>query len=72
MKCPRTMASRPTVSAALSGSRHQALLCRLQIPLEKGYSQMEWMRLAKTHPDLAGETQVRLHVLSRRDWASHC
>lgn len=25
-----------------------------KIPLEKGYSQMDWMRLTRTHPDLAG------------------
>lgn len=25
-----------------------------KVPLEKGYSQMEWMRLTKTHSDLAG------------------
>ncbi|KAL3144400.1 hypothetical protein ABBQ32_004152 [Trebouxia sp. C0010 RCD-2024] len=25
-----------------------------KIPLEKGYSQMDWMRLTKSHPDLAG------------------
>lgn len=25
-----------------------------KIPLEKGYSQMDWMRLTNTHPDLAG------------------
>eukprot|EP01023_Acetabularia_acetabulum_P007024 TRINITY_DN12985_c0_g1_i2.p2 TRINITY_DN12985_c0_g1~~TRINITY_DN12985_c0_g1_i2.p2 ORF type:complete len:192 (+),score=30.99 TRINITY_DN12985_c0_g1_i2:199-774(+) len=25
-----------------------------KIPLEKGYSQMDWMRLTKTHKDLAG------------------
>ena len=27
----------------------------MQIPLEKGYSQMDWMRLTKSHPDLAGK-----------------
>lgn len=26
-----------------------------QVPLEKGYSQMEWMQLSRKHPDLAGQ-----------------
>lgn len=30
----------------------------VQVPLEKGYSQMEWMKLARTHPDLAGVVRV--------------
>ncbi len=25
-----------------------------KVPLEKGYSQMDWMRTMRTHPDLAG------------------
>ena len=25
-----------------------------KVPLEKGYSQMDWLRLCRTHPDLAG------------------
>ncbi len=37
---------------------HFGVLYWLQIPLEKGYSQMEWMRLAKTHPDLLGNHTV--------------
>ncbi len=36
----------------MSGITHSN--CHLQIPLEKGYSQMDWMRLTRTHPDLAG------------------
>ncbi|KAL3516456.1 hypothetical protein ACH5RR_023358 [Cinchona calisaya] len=27
---------------------------RTKVPFEKGYSQMDWMRLTRTHPDLAG------------------
>ncbi|GAA0151797.1 reductase [Lithospermum erythrorhizon] len=27
---------------------------RAKIPLEKGYSQMDWLKLTRTHPDLAG------------------
>ncbi|KAJ8748834.1 hypothetical protein K2173_011394 [Erythroxylum novogranatense] len=27
---------------------------RAKVPFEKGYSQMDWLRLTQTHPDLAG------------------
>ncbi|XP_021277165.1 cytochrome b5 domain-containing protein RLF [Herrania umbratica] len=27
---------------------------RTKVPFEKGYSQMDWLRLTQTHPDLAG------------------
>lgn len=27
---------------------------RAKVPFEKGYSQMDWMKLTRTHPDLAG------------------
>ncbi|KAG0494167.1 hypothetical protein HPP92_005161 [Vanilla planifolia] len=27
---------------------------RAKVPFEKGYSQMDWLKLTKTHPDLAG------------------
>lgn len=27
---------------------------RTKVPFEKGYSQMDWLRLTRTHPDLAG------------------
>lgn len=27
---------------------------RTKVPFEKGYSQLDWMRLTQTHPDLAG------------------
>lgn len=29
-------------------------VARTKVPFEKGYSQMDWMRLTRTHPDLAG------------------
>jgi hypothetical protein len=28
---------------------------RAKIPFEKGYSQMDWLKLTRTHPDLAGQ-----------------
>lgn len=41
---------------------------RAKVPFEKGYSQMDWMKLTRTHPDLAGTLYVLLfpsecHVL---------
>ncbi|MBA0592316.1 hypothetical protein Gorai_009299 [Gossypium raimondii] len=27
---------------------------RTKVPFEKGYSQMDWLKLTQTHPDLAG------------------
>ncbi|KAJ0095998.1 hypothetical protein Patl1_17160 [Pistacia atlantica] len=27
---------------------------RTKVPFEKGYSQVDWLRLTQTHPDLAG------------------
>ncbi|KAI3431757.1 hypothetical protein D9Q98_004799 [Chlorella vulgaris] len=37
-------------------SRHQRIVPapRRKVPFEKGYSQMDWVRLTQTHPDLAG------------------
>lgn len=28
---------------------------RAKVPFEKGYSQMDWLKLTRTHPDLAGK-----------------
>jgi hypothetical protein len=28
---------------------------RAKVPFEKGYSQMDWLKLTQTHPDLAGK-----------------
>ncbi|KAF3560819.1 hypothetical protein DY000_02019414 [Brassica cretica] len=29
-------------------------ITRTKVPFEKGYSQMDWLKLTRTHPDLAG------------------
>ena len=50
----------PPVSAA--GTR--AVPGRNKVTLEKGFSQVDWMRLTKTHPDLAGERCTCLHALA--------
>lgn len=31
---------------------------RTKVPFEKGYSQMDWLKLTRTHPDLAGWLSV--------------
>lgn len=33
---------------------------RTKVPFEKGYSQMDWLKLTRTHPDLAGPLVVLL------------
>lgn len=30
-------------------------ITRTKVPFEKGYSQMDWLKLTRTHPDLAGK-----------------
>ena len=34
---------------------------RTKVPFEKGYSQMDWLKLTRTHPDLAGICETALH-----------
>lgn len=33
---------------------------RAKVPFEKGYSQMDWLKLTRTHPDLAGTLYLLL------------
>lgn len=38
---------------------------RAKVPFEKGYSQMDWLKLTQTHPDLAGShTQFFYYAIS--------
>lgn len=37
---------------------------RAKVPFEKGYSQMDWLKLTRTHPDLAGSCTEFLVVQS--------
>lgn len=32
-------------------------ITRTKVPFEKGYSQMDWLKLTRTHPDLAGKAK---------------
>ncbi|XP_050894390.1 cytochrome b5 domain-containing protein RLF isoform X3 [Lathyrus oleraceus] len=52
---------------------------RAKVPFEKGYSQMDWLKLTRTHPDLAGlkgqsnrrlisMDEVRKHKLEGEMW----
>ncbi|KAL9260112.1 Cytochrome b5 domain-containing protein [Drosera capensis] len=55
--------SRKTASASIIDSvsapaKQKAVVqkpkARAKVPFEKGYSQMDWLKLTRTHPDLAG------------------
>ncbi|KAI5681354.1 hypothetical protein M9H77_02581 [Catharanthus roseus] len=45
---------------------------RAKVPFEKGYSQMDWMRLTQTHPDLAGlKGQSNKRLISLNEVKQH-
>lgn len=39
----------------LKASSARKPITRTKVPFEKGYSQMDWLKLTRTHPDLAGK-----------------
>ncbi|KAF8048546.1 hypothetical protein N665_2480s0006 [Sinapis alba] len=41
-------------SEILKASSARKPITRTKVPFEKGYSQMDWLKLTRTHPDLAG------------------
>lgn len=43
----------PSVSAQPKPVKKSAV--RAKVPFEKGYSPMDWLKLTRTHPDLAGK-----------------
>lgn len=45
---------------------------RAKVPFEKGYSQMDWLRLTQTHPDLAGilKGSCIIIILTKIPWYS--
>jgi len=47
-------AQRTCVTRGLPQARTKQPARPGKVPLEKGYSQMDWLRLTRTHPDLAG------------------
>ncbi|GAV59466.1 Cyt-b5 domain-containing protein [Cephalotus follicularis] len=45
---------------------------RAKVPFEKGYSQMDWMKLTRTHPDLAGlKGQSNKRLISMKEVKQH-
>ncbi|XP_008791871.2 cytochrome b5 domain-containing protein RLF [Phoenix dactylifera] len=45
---------------------------RSKVPFEKGYSQMDWLKLTRTHPDLAGlEGQSNRRLISMDEVRQH-
>lgn len=45
---------------------------RAKVPFEKGYSQMDWLKLTRTHPDLAGlKGQSNKRLISLKEVKLH-
>ncbi|GAB2300157.1 hypothetical protein Dimus_034197 [Dionaea muscipula] len=45
---------------------------RAKVPFEKGYSQMDWLKLTRTHPDLAGlKGQSNRRLISMNEVKQH-
>ena len=57
MKEPITQTSGAAESNASSQAKPSSKkpAVRKKVPFEKGYSQMDWLKLTRTHPDLAGK-----------------
>lgn len=47
-------------------------ITRTKVPFEKGYSQMDWLKLTRTHPDLAGlNGQSNKRLISMNEVKQH-
>uniref|UniRef100_A0A7C9DZJ4 Cytochrome-b5 reductase n=1 Tax=Opuntia streptacantha TaxID=393608 RepID=A0A7C9DZJ4_OPUST len=47
-------------------------VARAKVPFEKGYSQMDWLKLTRTHPDLAGlKGQSNKRLISMSEVKQH-
>ncbi|XP_004307220.1 PREDICTED: cytochrome b5 domain-containing protein RLF [Fragaria vesca subsp. vesca] len=44
----------PKKAPSGDGGKSAKPTARAKVPFEKGYSQMDWLKLTRTHPDLAG------------------
>ncbi|XP_052191653.1 cytochrome b5 domain-containing protein RLF [Diospyros lotus] len=57
-KVPKPVASEDTGNSIRSSQQQNTTARkpapRAKVPFEKGYSQMDWLKLTRTHPDLAG------------------
>ncbi|CAN0901849.1 Cytochrome b5 domain-containing protein RLF [Linum grandiflorum] len=63
----RQVASKTAETSAKIKQPAKKPVARAKVPFEKGYSQMDWLNLTRTHPDLAGlkgESNRRLIPLS--------
>lgn len=41
-------------ASSVKNSAWKPAASRSKVPFEKGYSQVDWLKLTRTHPDLAG------------------
>lgn len=73
-KQSRTL-SRNVASEYTAGSEKQKIGARkpaprAKVPFEKGYSQMDWLKLTRTHPDLAGTAYLMKMVFIKMPFIS--
>ncbi|KAJ9685648.1 hypothetical protein PVL29_017615 [Vitis rotundifolia] len=55
-----------------SATRKPVARARAKVPFEKGYSQMDWLKLTQTHPDLAGlNGQSNKRLISMNEVKQH-
>ncbi|GAB4828064.1 hypothetical protein Ancab_034979 [Ancistrocladus abbreviatus] len=72
----REAATSSGVSSAKGYSEQKTALkkpvARAKVPFEKGYSQMDWLKLTRTHPDLAGiKGQSNRRLISMSEVKQH-
>ncbi|KAK7263901.1 hypothetical protein RJT34_31500 [Clitoria ternatea] len=54
MKSVSSVANNVLLKSPEQNSSAKKPTARAKVPFEKGYSQMDWLKLTRTHPDLAG------------------
>ncbi|KAK6915348.1 Cytochrome b5-like heme/steroid binding domain [Dillenia turbinata] len=71
----RATLQRPVTSVKDSKEKNIAArkpAARAKVPFEKGYSQMDWLKLTRTHPDLAGlKGQSSKRLISMKEVKEH-
>lgn len=67
---PKRVASEDTGKLANSSQQQKPAVRmpapRAKVPFEKGYSQMDWLKLCRTHPDLAGNDNLQCSIVELR------
>lgn len=75
MKAPVTQTSggaESNVPLQAKPSTKKKPTARAKVPFEKGYSQMDWLKLTQTHPDLAGlKGQSNRRLISLEEVKKH-